>query len=257
MSKQQLLFYLKRGECLACRFGEESGEVFYRWFLLEYYYSGPMLSSLAEGGFCHQHAWELEKRQAIQVSSTFEWLARELSQKLNRLLSETKRRPAQRPPGLCLNPIARIWPFSWLCSIFYRKRSLLRALAFLQRKEPCPVCETIRASSEEAVTLLIKWLHDPEIKAAYDQSGYLCHEHFLLAVKKAPPDLLAYLTERQLRNLAGLIEGLTEYSRKRDYRFAQEPKGEEQLAWLRAIRFFAGEKVRSDGTGAKNPGLDG
>ena len=45
-----------------------------------------------------------------------------------------------------------------------------------------------------------------------------------------------------IEQLEKMARDLEEYFRKTDYRFKQEPKGEEQLAWLKSLRFYVGEE---------------
>lgn len=39
------------------------------------------------------------------------------------------------------------------------------------------------------------------------------------------------------------LEKLDEYFRKTDYRFSKEPKEENQLAWLKSLKFYVGENL--------------
>jgi hypothetical protein len=61
----------------------------------------------------------------------------------------------------------------------------------------------------------------------------------LLDEKYAPQ--LKEILEVQIEHLEQLKKDFEEFFRKEDYRFSLEPKGKEQLTWLRAMRIFLGE----------------
>lgn len=67
--------------------------------------------------------------------------------------------------------------------------------------------------------------------------------HFFHMVGNADRDTALVLLQSQRRTLQKLAEELGEYARKLDYRFRDEPKGEEQTAWLRAVRLFTGRRI--------------
>jgi hypothetical protein len=80
-----------------------------------------------------------------------------------------------------------------------------------------------------------------EVAEKYRTSGLLCLPHSYRAVELATPSVVLLLAETQIAKLDALLHDLAEYLRKVDYRLADEPKGEEQTAWQRAVRCFVGE----------------
>jgi len=56
----------------------------------------------------------------------------------------------------------------------------------------------------------------------------------------ANPAAIERVCQEQEARLANLLAEIAEYFRKVDYRYAHEPKGEEQGAWLRGIANAAG-----------------
>ena len=86
-------------------------------------------------------------------------------------------------------------------------------------------------------------LKDQEIKELYLDSYGLCMNHFNLALESAPPEAVETLIQKQTEVLRKINSDLEEYSRKLDYRYSHEPKGEEQTAWIKAIRFFVGKEL--------------
>jgi hypothetical protein len=86
-------------------------------------------------------------------------------------------------------------------------------------------------------------LKDQEIKELYLDSYGLCMNHFNLALESAPPEAVETLIQKQTEVLRKINSDLEEYSRKLDYRHSHEPKGDEQTAWIRAIKFFVGKEL--------------
>ena len=90
---------------------------------------------------------------------------------------------------------------------------------------------------------MIADLNDEEIKELYLKSYGLCMNHFSQALKSASLEAAELLIHKQVEVLRKLDSDLEEYSRKLDYRYSHEPKGEEQTAWIRAIKFFVGKEL--------------
>ena len=82
---------------------------------------------------------------------------------------------------------------------------------------------------------------DGEARAAYRRSAGFCLPHLRLVLARADAS-----TRRELRvdveaRMQALSHRLAEYRRKRDYRYAAEPKGDEQVAAIEATRLYSGE----------------
>lgn len=86
-------------------------------------------------------------------------------------------------------------------------------------------------------------LEDDRIKELYSSSHGLCMNHFNQALEFASPESSEILVQKQAEVLRKLDSDIEEYWRKTDYRYSHEPKGEEQTAWVRAIKFFAGKEL--------------
>jgi hypothetical protein len=86
-------------------------------------------------------------------------------------------------------------------------------------------------------------LKDQEIKELYLDSYGLCMNHFNQALESASPEAVETLIQKQTEVLRKINSDLEEYSRKLDYRHSHEPKGDEQTAWIRAIKFFVGKEL--------------
>ncbi len=106
---------------------------------------------------------------------------------------------------------------------------------------PCPACEISDEAQARYVSMLVRHLHDPEMRAAAERSVFLCLPHLTdaLAATRSVEQArtLLDLTETKLTHLHA---ELAELIRKRDYRFRQEPRGEEQTSWFRAVGQMVG-----------------
>lgn len=106
---------------------------------------------------------------------------------------------------------------------------------------PCPACQVAREAEERYLSALLEHLESPEVRAGIERSSFLCLPHLQAALHLAgDPDRAQAVLEIAEEKLVRLHEELAELIRKRDYRFAHEPKGEEQTAWFRAVWHLVG-----------------
>lgn len=80
----------------------------------------------------------------------------------------------------------------------------------------------------------------PEGRARYAASDGVCVRHFHLAARRASTEGLAFLASEMEARLTRLWRETREFFRKTDWNHRDEPKGEEQSAWLRTIERFVG-----------------
>ena len=107
----------------------------------------------------------------------------------------------------------------------------------------CPACLRREASTERKVYFFCRALDDESFRSRYALSAGLCASHFSTALKEAEQrhaSAYGLLLDDWIRRLAALRRGMSEFDRKRDHRFAHEPRGEEQDAPLAALRHYAG-----------------
>ena len=107
----------------------------------------------------------------------------------------------------------------------------------------CPVCETARFNEHVFLGELLRWFNDPELQTKYRLAFGLCLPHLQQALDgfRDHPQVPALLAAEG-KKLAALQVELQEFNRKRDYRFAHEPRGAEQTAWRRVIEKFTGKR---------------
>jgi hypothetical protein len=133
-----------------------------------------------------------------------------------------------------------------------RSRAAADAAA-LAPQAACPACAAEADAERRTVAALLRELREADFLAAYQASDGLCLSHFRRALAEARRDeQLTALVQTQLVAWRALHADLTEYIRLQDYRFRDEPRGDEQRAPARAIDAVAGAKGRrSRGEGAR------
>lgn len=107
----------------------------------------------------------------------------------------------------------------------------------------CPACRVLADQTEMLVATLVESIHEPAFREAYAASASLCLPHLRDALRAAP-DEAAFATLRDVA-VAGqeqLMSQLREIIRKHDYRFRDEPSGEERGATTRAVEHVIGAK---------------
>jgi hypothetical protein len=98
-------------------------------------------------------------------------------------------------------------------------------------RPPCPLC----AQAERAAHVLAERLarDPPASSAAY------CLPHLRLVLQAVPRHREPVLRAHQASRLRELMTELGEMVRKSDWQHRDEPKGDEQRAWVRGAAFFA------------------
>jgi len=179
---------------------------------------------LAAGGFCREHAWLLHRLVAAQgagaaIADLYGGLAdRDLA-----WLEETKALLRTR-----------------------RGRKGVR----LRRRGRCPACRARDEASERKLIFFADALDEEEARDRYRGSDGVCFTHLSGAVSAALERgrraTAAFLIADWSARLAALRTDLAEFDRKRDYRYADEPKGDEQRSWTEVIRRYVGEDFAPD-----------
>lgn len=212
--------------CPVCRLLEEGSRRYLDQLLYEQVNDPGTRDVLrATRGFCNWHAWML--REILNSASGVSIL---YSDFLAETIRTLKRMP-ERPPAV--SPLRRFW-------------ARLRGLGspaprpVREPRPPCPACHGWPSETYDLQTL-VAFLDDSEFSAAYERSHGLCLPHLEQALSLASPAAAGCLLELTLPRLEHLRWELEEFGRKRDYRYAEEERGEEGTAWLRAVEFFVGK----------------
>jgi len=112
---------------------------------------------------------------------------------------------------------------------------------------PCLLCQYRVEAESRMATFLADRLAQPESLEVYLASDGFCLPHLRMVVAEADSGTASRLVQDLDRRLADIRSRLTEYRRKRDYRYRDEPRGDEQHSALDATRqlgrqrFAAGE----------------
>ena len=113
----------------------------------------------------------------------------------------------------------------------------------------CPFCRTRAECEQRLVERLVELIRSEEMQDRLRQSTGLCQLHYRQCMQYAHeqrPAQCQVLFACQRLCLQRSLREIEEQIRKHDYRFRQEPHGEEMTAWRRAAELFAGNPgVRS------------
>lgn len=186
----------------------------------------------AARGFCNQHAWQLV---AGGSSLGAVIIVRDVLQNMLRLLENA----GYQAPAASLSRRAK--------NALDGRRpppANTRLVAELGPQAACPACAQARTTEEVLIATLIEGLlGDDGLLPAYQSSQGLCLRHFRQALAEARnPAVFEALVGAQRAKWERLVEQLSEIVRKEDYRFRDEPRGEEIGASLRAIAALCGPR---------------
>jgi hypothetical protein len=174
------------------------------------------------GGFCREHAWLLHRLVAEEESGAA------IADLYGQLASYDLR-----------------WLASLRAKLERGRRG--RRTATLGRRRRCPGCAFHAEALERKAGFLIEALAEEQLREAYRRSEGLCFPHLACTVDEAlaagSVQTAVFLLDDWSNRLAEVRAGLAEYDRKRDYRYADEPKGVEQGSWTEVIRRYVGEEV--------------
>jgi hypothetical protein len=111
----------------------------------------------------------------------------------------------------------------------------------LQATARCPACDAQSDAERRYTSGLLRCLRDESFREAFRAGAVVCLPHFRHLLAQARHDeQITTLVQTQLAAWETLHAALGEYIRLQDYRFRQEPRGEEQQAPFRSIQAIAG-----------------
>jgi hypothetical protein len=121
-------------------------------------------------------------------------------------------------------------------------------VARLEPQAPCPACVWAEKMEDIYVEGLLKHLlGEGGLLAAYESSDGLCLPHLRQALARVRDERACEaLVAAQRAIWERLVGDLSEFIRKNDHRFHDEPWGEERDAWLRAVAALAGARPNLD-----------
>lgn len=215
----------ERGVCPLCRFVATSLEHSIDSLFYENVNDPPTRDAIHKaGGFCRYHA-RLISRQADALGTAII---------LNDVLTNDLR---DIDGGKFDNPTRASNPLNFLLQ---EKPPEVNVRDDIQCP-PCPICNTEAMLEDMAVNAFQEALRDSEAMDTFSRSDGLCVPHFRLVFQRANDDAVwARVLETEKRVLKDLTGQLSELARKHDYRFKDEPRGEEMKSWRRALSTTSG-----------------
>ena len=114
----------------------------------------------------------------------------------------------------------------------------------LRRRGRCPACSFRAGAVARKAHFLAEALAEEDAREAYSRSDGLCFPHFARALESAlaaeNAATATFLLDDWRDRLVHLGAELSDYDRRRDYRYVSEPKGVEQQSWTEIIRLYVG-----------------
>jgi hypothetical protein len=177
---------------------------------------------LAGGGYCNRHAWLLHAQLSRHENGA---------------------------------PIADLYGM-----VLRHDRASLRALRARlgsrtrrqrqeMRRQACLACTNVEAADARHAYFFMQALQDDAVRRRYEHVDGLCVAHALSVLEEAleseQKDIAYFVIDETLRRMEGVAERLAEYDRRRDFRYADQPKGDEQHSWTDVVRLYVGDQVFS------------
>ena len=186
--------------------------------------AGTRRRFFAAGGFCRHHAWLLHRLVATEGSGA--------------AIADVYGSLAERD-------------LAWLDEVRASlDRGRRRRRTPLRRGSRCPACVAFEEAAERKIHFFVELLAEASVRPHYDSSEGLCFVHLAAAIERAldtDEDAARFLLDDWRKRLARVRAQLGEFDRKRDYRYAAEPKGDEQRSWTDVIRRYVGESFTQGG----------
>jgi hypothetical protein len=179
------------------------------------------------GGYCNAHAWQWLHSAYLLGTAT---LYRDLMQRIRQDVETLTWQPAPL--------LARVG-----------KRLGNRSANRDIPAETCAACTWQQEMEAMLATTVAENLHDPEFRAALQESPGFCLPHFrqIIPHLKNAEDF-NLLKQQMLRQESNLLADLAEIIRKHDYRYQSEPPGAEKGGATRATAHHRGFLGRTPGS---------
>jgi hypothetical protein len=181
-------------------------------------------------GFCPLHTWQLTQRNnAFQLAVVYEHVLDVMEHEL-----------ADEQRSLPQTLSSRDW--------LTRLRNMLRPdssspVDSARLYEQCYFCQARANGEQRLIERLVGLMHTERMASLLRQSTGLCRLHFAWALHSAQEHAAAQRTaliECQQACIQRVLDEVRALIRNHDYRFGQEPRGDEMTAWRRAADLCAG-----------------
>lgn len=182
----------------------------------------------AGGGFCRHHAWLFHRLVALAVSpaaiaDTYGWLAEQ--------------------------------DLEWLDEVERALAGGRRRGSALERSKTCPACQALCDAVGRKIEIFVGVVSEPDVRARYEHSDGLCFNHLSTVVgqvRESDAECARFLLRDLRRRLQHIRGQLADLERRRDYRYRDEPEGEEQHAWTDVIALYVGKDFSDPDAGLKD-----
>lgn len=264
MDRSPLYFRLrtameKNTECLLCAIEDELEQRYIQHYFSELVMDSPSRRELIEcRGFCNYHLHQMlteATRPGISAGTGMVLVMRSVAEALIQDL-ETQQDYAERSVRAEEGRLAA-WMMSFIESVRSRLTHLRDGEGFLTREarrmlrnaSRCPLCLYRSVFIQTYVTEFIEILMsgDSGFRRLFEESKGLCVPHYVEVIRMAEKQLGAkgheiveLIIKVERRNLDRLNSEFTEYLRKHDYRFSEEPWGSERDVVARGVTKLVG-----------------
>ncbi len=220
-SDEELYAVLGGSACVVCAFAERAVTRYIQAVSYESLTDVDVRAVLREAlGFCPRHAWKW-----LSAAGNPQGVAIVYRDLVRTLLRGLRERGGGRAPGL-----------------LDRLRSRSAATPWLEPSRGCPACDVQQQSEGRTSRRIARGLASGGYTARFASAYGLCLPHVRLAVREAPPNATEAILARLEAQLAALEGHLDEFLRKQDYRYQDEPIGEERSAPRDAVARLSGEE---------------
>ncbi len=224
---------LAQADCAVCRLKAKAGDQYLDSLLWESVNDPGVREVIRLAlGFCHEHAWELARHRAsIGVTII-------MNDVLGNVLDVMEDARFQAPSVLSLRRTQEALdprqPASATADVVTQLTPQLR----------CPVCIQVEKMEDIYLrTLIESLLGEDGLLDVFESSDGLCLPHFRQTLTRVRDKaVFEALVNAQRAIWEQLTDQLREIIRKSDYRYQNEPRGEESGASLRAIAALSGAR---------------
>jgi len=218
--------------CPICRVSAEAINRYLDGLIYEKVNDPGLRAALRDArGFCQRHAWGLDRHGAALGAAI---MMRDVVRTLQKALADARFRSV---------PLFSLTRVQETLDAQQPRSSTLEVVAALGPQAPCPICAY---EAEVEGGLMVSFLENLQgeegLLAAYRASSGFCLSHFRQVIARVSDEAVyGAIVEAHQAIWARLERQLSELIRKSDYRYSDEPLGDEGVSWLRAIAAIAGE----------------
>jgi hypothetical protein len=186
-------------------------------------------------GFCPLHRWQLAQRSnGFRLGLIYNEILTDVEQEVERDYSKLQVADSTVPKRTS-------WLKKWWRRQFHR--TVETPTKANPRYDQCPFCRTRSNIEQHVVSTLVQRLRSEEMRLLLSQTTGLCLVHLAQARHEAEveePTVSDHILACQLTCTRRVLEELRELVRKHDYRFIDEPRGQEMISWGHGAQLCAG-----------------